>query len=366
MSLNSQIIKAPEPIPVMDSEIRLDRYTVDYSQHFAYKDLIVSSSVKQKASSLIIFIKNFIALIFKRVINYERIPQDIREARGIRGKVTFIQRSFKNLLKRKIKQSGTEKGKEIAEILDDYGCCVIKIDDTDFDLLSNAANPHLKNLSTKRAENDSKNRDFDENRYGLSRENEGRKLFKICEQILSKTGILDAVSIYIDQKASLIDVNPQINDVTDSFWHQIFVDLKLTDIPKASYYHRDASGGDIKAIFYLTDVGKSNGPFSYVIGSHKLRISMIDNLICETIDHSLGSTDSITRTKFSALPLKLRQKGAFGNDLLDDSKLSLEIQKSSWEITGTKGSIVLFDTKGIHRGGMVKESERKVLTTVLG
>ena len=69
---------------------------------------------------------------------------------------------------------------------------------------------------------------------------------------------------------------------------------------------------------------------------------------------------------FAALPRKLRQKCAFGNDLKADSPMLEEIVRATWKITAPAGSVVLFDTKGIHRGGMVEQGERRVLTCVLG
>jgi hypothetical protein len=138
-------------------------------------------------------------------------------------------------------------------------------------------------------------------------------------------------------------------------------------LPKAAYFHRDASGGDLKAIFYMSDVYDQNGPFTYSIGSHNISISRFDDYTCETNDSSGFSSTSISsRIKFSMLPSWLRQKGSFGNDLIDNSFLSKSIIDSAWSITSGKGSIVLFDTKGIHRGGMVREGERYVLTCVIG
>ncbi|RYD24834.1 MAG: hypothetical protein EOP89_10510 [Lysobacteraceae bacterium] len=96
-------------------------------------------------------------------------------------------------------------------------------------------------------------------------------------------------------------------------------------------------------------------------------ISRVDDLLCEANDHNgLAATDLSARRRFAALPAKLRQKGSFGNDLPDDQPESGRIVASTWEITGPKGSIVAFDTKGIHRGGMVEEGQRRVITCVLG
>ena len=104
-----------------------------------------------------------------------------------------------------------------------------------------------------------------------------------------------------------------------------------------------------------------------MLGSNRIRISRLDDLICEANDsNGLAGTDAKSRARFAALPRKLRQKGAFGNDLAPDSPLGREIGKGQWAVTADRGSIVLFDTKGIHRGGMVEDGERRVITCVIG
>ena len=74
----------------------------------------------------------------------------------------------------------------------------------------------------------------------------------------------DAVALRSDKRARLIDVNPQINDPSDDFWQLIFTDLPPSDRP-ARYFHKDASGGDIKAILYMSNVDSACGPFSYAM-----------------------------------------------------------------------------------------------------
>jgi hypothetical protein len=209
-------------------------------------------------------------------------------------------------------------------------------------------------------------RQFEESRGQASRLEQG-PLFDAIETILRESGVMAAADAYLGRPARLIDVNPQINDVTDSFWRDIFPDTELGELPATAYCHRDASGGDLKAIIYLSDVGGRNGPFSYVLGSNRIRISRLDDLICEANDsNGLGATDPAARRRFAALPKKLRQKGAFGNDLTPASPLSEDIKAGLWSIEAPRGSIVLFDTKGIHRGGMVVEGERRVVTCVIG
>ncbi len=234
-----------------------------------------------------------------------------------------------------------------------------------FGALEAAAGPAFDHLAKRRGMSNGK-RQFEESRGQASRA-EQRDLFNIIERTLTEAGIMAVASAYMGRKAALIDVNPQINDTTDSFWRDIFPDQALGALPATAYCHRDSSGGDLKAIIYMTDVDDRSGPFSYVVGSNRMRISRLDDLICEANDsNGLCGTDPTARARFAALPRKLRQKGAFGNDLTPESALGREIGDGLWAVKAGQGSIVLFDTKGIHRGGMVEQGERRVITCVIG
>ena len=231
--------------------------------------------------------------------------------------------------------------------------------------LQAAAAAQFEALAARRGASNGK-RDFDDARGQASRLDQG-PLFEQIEAILRESGAMAAADDYLGRTAHLIVVNPQINDVTDSFWRDIFPDIYIGDLPYTAYFHRDASGGDLKAIFHLSDEGELDGPFNYVLGSNRVRISRLDDLTCEANDgNGLSATDQIARRRFAALPKKLRQKGSFGNDLTPASPLSREIHAGLWTIEVPRGSIVLFDTKGIHRGGMVVEGERRAITCVIG
>jgi hypothetical protein len=66
-----------------------------------------------------------------------------------------------------------------------------------------------------------------------------------------------------------------------------------------------------------------------------------------------------------ALYRKLRQKGAFGNDVTDVSALSGRITAGPRTI-GPNGSIVIFQSKGIHQRHTAENGERPLITFVFG
>lgn len=348
------------------AEFHWNPAAIDYEQHFAYRDLAARPSLRDRAEALAIFSGSMAKLLLKRAIRYEMIPYDVRSDRSAGGRVRFVGAALGNMAAGAMrKRHASSAATSNAAIMDRNGCLVVTMPEAPRARLEAAAAAQFEVLAARRGRSNGK-RDFEESRGQASRL-EQSTLFNEIESILRESGVMAAANAYLGRPARLIDVNPQINDVSDTFWRDIFPDAQLDQLPATAYCHRDASGGDLKAIFYLSDVGDRNGPFSYVLGSNRIRISRLDDLICEANDgNGLGATDAAARRRFAALPRKLRQKGAFGNDLTDASPLSGGINAGLWAIQAPKGSIVLFDTKGIHRGGMVVEGERRVITCVIG
>jgi len=358
-------VSMPDNSMLMEETIKWSENKPDYLKHRAYAHKIESSTIFQKVSALVYFFRKLPLLLFKRVIQYERISYDLRNPKSLNHFLGLIWRLITNILRLDSQSVSPNNETAISRSLEKYGCCVVTLSHDDFGLITDAATQEFNQLAQKRESKiTDAAREFDDSRATSTT---GSELYKVINQVWSDMGIIDAVSTHLNKSSRLVDVNPQINDNSDTFWANIFPDINLKELPLAAYFHRDASGGDLKAILYMTDVSDRNGPFSYVLGSHKMQTSKIDDLIMEANDNNgLSSTGPIERTLFSALPSKLRQKGSFGNDLSDKDFFTQSIQESTWSICAPKGSLIIFDTKGIHRGGMVIASERRVITTVIG
>lgn len=338
---------------------------VEYEKHDAYRDLIDRAPLRLRLEALAIFGVSMAKLLFKRLIKYEFIPYDVRADRSAGGRLRFIGAALRNALRGDGRSHRRSAAADEAGQIARHGIEVVAMPEDRFAALDQASRVEFERLAARRGQSNGQRR-FEESRGQASRA-EQRELFEVIETTLREAGVFDTASAYLGRKARLIDVNPQINDTSDTFWRDIFPDTELNGLPPTAYCHRDASGGDLKAIIYMTDVDDRAGPFSYVIGSNRMKIDRLDDLICEANDsNGLAGTDARSRARFAALPARLRQKGAFGNDLRPDSALGQEIGQGLWAVKGRKGSIVLFDTKGIHRGGMVEAGERRVITCVIG
>ena len=341
---------------------------IDYDKHPAYVNLIKLANLKDKIRSIAIFTKFFFIVSVKRLISYELIPAHLRKPKSISSFIVFFKKIllnnyFKLLYKKDIPVEQT--GKQIFEKLDEQGICVVDINQNQFDKIEKFAFPLIENLRAFRNQKTKKSREFTESRTTLLRPN-NTDLFHAVESSFTESGILEAIAKYLGRPVKVIDINPQINDKSDDFWRHFFSDLVM-EPNSTAYCHRDASGGDVKVIIYLSDVKIDNGPFSFIIGSHKSKPNWVDNRVQEVNDTSgFSATDLKARQFFSALPAFLRKKCAFGNDLKTDSEAAKKISAAEWKITADKGHAVIFDSKGIHRGGMVLNDERLVITCIVG
>ncbi len=337
---------------------------VSYDTHHAYRDLVSRPSLSTRLQANLIFARSMVKLLAKRLIRYEFIPFDLRNDRTLAGRLRFARAAVGNIFSGDTRKQRRTAGGDTGRMTE-HGIHVVAMPSDRFAALQAVSQPEFDRLAARRGASNGR-REFEESRGQASRAAQ-RDLFDTIEATLREAGIFDIASAYLGRKARLVDVNPQINDTSDTFWRDIFPDAELSTIPPTAYCHRDASGGDLKAIIYMTPVDARRGPFSYVVGSNRMHISRLDDLICEANDsNGLAGTDPRSRALFAALPARLRQKGSFGNDLNPESELGREIGAGLWSVTAGEGSIVLFDTKGIHRGGMVEDGERRVITCVIG
>jgi hypothetical protein len=369
MNLKSKIILPPNNLKRFNIQNNEGSYKwINYLKHPGYNKLITKASIKNTVLSVLIFLYYFLIILTKRLISYETIPTHLRKIDGIISVLIFLKeaifRFFYNVFRLFHGKPDAVIENPISKMLSEYGVCVLKVDSSSFGKIQKLSAGLFADLRRTRGVS-SGGRRFEESRSSASKTSH-IKLFTEIEAYIQNSGILDGISGYIGHKIALVDVNPQINDKTDDFWRASFPDLSLRPPPTA-YFHKDTSGGDIKLIFYMTNVGEKNGPFTYVIGSNPKKYCKLLNWIEETNDQSgFSNTNLRSRMFFSALPKFLRKKSSFGDDLSYDKKTTLRLLNAAWKIKGTQGHVVIFDTKGIHRGGLLENGERSVITCTTG
>ncbi len=187
-------------------------------------------------------------------------------------------------------------------------------------------------------------------------------LYGLVQSVLEDCGALDAASAYLGRKAAVVRALVQMNDARDA---------------KSPGYdggpattrgmHLDTTYGIVKCLIYLSEVGPAQGPFCYVLGSHRLKLRNFEGLVRRAVDRAgLCRMDAGTRRLFSALPAVLRKKGSFGGDLLPGSGLAEQLLHAEYRWTSRDGNFAVFDTVGIHRGATVLEGYRLALFAIVG
>jgi hypothetical protein len=338
---------------------------IEYEHHPAYESLVAATTPAGRLAALAIFLRYLVVVVGKRALGYELIPAHLRRPRS----VSAVGELLLHVLRRAVPSGQDPAGADhpSSKVLDNLrrdGCCVIVASAGDLEAIASASASAFSDLRGARGSKED-GRAFMESRTQVLRDS-GSSLFEVIDACFRNCGVLQSVSAYRGRKVRLIDVNPQINDRSDDFWKRAFPDMG-SPVPRTAYLHKDASGGDIKVMIYLSDVGPANGPFSFVLNSHSYARSQRGDWVEETNDYAgFSGTDRWARSQFASLPRGLRRKCAFGNDIQDDDPISRRLLESEWRITGRRGTVVVFDPKGFHRGGMVEAGERLVITCTIG
>jgi hypothetical protein len=136
-------------------------------------------------------------------------------------------------------------------------------------------------------------------------------------------------------------VNGYFGMLTKLRYYNVWHNVVSQDSPRESQlWHRDPEDRAVLKVFvYLTDVDANCGPLSYAPGTH-----MYGNIK-------------------KAAPFTLYNEGNAYVQRSDDEQIAAIIPKSKW-ITATvpKGTIVVVDTRGYHKGGYVREGDRILYT----
>ena len=190
-------------------------------------------------------------------------------------------------------------------------------------------------------------------------------VFEALRTAMRAQGALDAASRYQGRSLDVTYLKLLINRAEDDWWRAPFADIGLSDPPAISM-HVDHLW-TTKAILYLSEVGADNGPFCYCLGSNHVQIGWLEGAARRANDRiDLSSCTPQSRRLFHALPRRFRRKAKFGNDLESDHPQLGRLLASERRFTSADGDLILFDDRGIHRGGMVQAGARCMLQIRLG
>jgi hypothetical protein len=142
------------------------------------------------------------------------------------------------------------------------------------------------------------------------------------QELISELSILSLAQGYLKSTPYL--------DVLGMWWHTDR--LNTPDKEAAQYFHFDLDRPKwLKVFIYLTDVDENTGPHMFVKGSHAT----------------------------GAIPKKILDKGYAR--LTDREILANYDPSSIVTMTGERGTVILEDTRGLHKGAHIKKGDRLML-----
>lgn len=151
------------------------------------------------------------------------------------------------------------------------------------------------------------------------------------------------INTYFSNNAELTAITKAYMRSTPTL--QTTLGAKLTYAPEnlgsGQGWHRDSYTKQFKAMVYLSDVSLDTGPFEYVLGSHTYR-------------HIFGSIMDNNYKKLRANNSRFEHT--------DVVKFSEKRNLERKVFDAPAGSIILFDSRGLHRGSPILSGHRFALT----
>lgn len=206
-----------------------------------------------------------------------------------------------------------------------------------------------------------------------------RKVSRILNKEFKKLGILEKLFIEFKCQMHISGFALELSLDRTKWWEPIqgFGNSKL------AYAHFDESIGIPKAILYLTNVNRENGPFLYYPNAlEELSLTSMQYLVGRSVNYvgtGLNSKlinyydksyhQSVSckkfREHFQMLPVEMRFNSHFGWEVLKNSALEERLVLGEKKLLGKAGTFLAFSGGGLlHRGGLVETGERLALQII--
>ena len=202
------------------------------------------------------------------------------------------------------------------------------------------------------------------------RTSENRSLINLIQEILEGYEIVELVGRYLGARQIVLPsahfkINEQ-SQAENNGVRNVFGELGAPD-PPMNGMHVDVTVFQVKAIIYLSEVdGPEHGAFHYVLGSNQAPQVPFDEFLQRMATGVFVPERGLpNRRVLMALHPGERQRLDFGADLAFDSEIGMELLEREAMFTSRQADMVLFDPRGVHRGGHVTAGERSILQLTL-
>lgn len=195
-----------------------------------------------------------------------------------------------------------------------------------------------------------------------TRNDEGAR--NVVRKFLVDCGLLQNASYHADKQLQVAGVTIHVSKPGDQHHYQQFRDCET--VTKLLNLHMDPKPGVMKAMIYLNEVTKDNGPFQFIQGSHKWKVDPIERIFawgnsvgnyCHTSEH---------RRVANAFPTRFRRTAIIGRLIQDGTSFSQFLLNSLTSYTSDWANVMVFNPCfNFHRGGQCRIGTRVNLQVVL-
>ncbi len=99
-------------------------------------------------------------------------------------------------------------------------------------------------------------------------------------------------------------------------------------------------------------------------GTHRIVVGWFEALALRAVDIWIDVYPQ-ERHLFAALPRTLRRKAKFGDDLVPEDARGKWLLDRERVVRSKEGDVFVFDVKGVHRGGLVRNGERRIIQVMM-
>lgn len=208
-----------------------------------------------------------------------------------------------------------------------------------------------------------------------------RTILRVLNREFRACGALDALGAYTGERMWAGGVSLELSVPQATWWANSFGGLSRA--PKTLYAHIDETIISPKAIVYLSDVDRTNGPTSYFPGAYEaLSLAPLQELVGRVVgnvgnaensplrafyakQYHQSMTSERFRRHFMKLPADMRFNSHFGWEILPESAAERSLCAREQFMVGEAGTYIVFDgARLLHRGGMLEQGERIALQVV--
>ncbi len=142
---------------------------------------------------------------------------------------------------------------------------------------------------------------------------------------------------------------------------------RLDEFPKGRLLnmHIDPLFTTRKIILYLENVGINNGPFSYVMNSHKFEVNTSTLLKSKSFGKSNYWQDIYNRAKLKLIPKSMGLTNVFGSTCDEQNHEHWRLIAKKEMIFKSNINAIMFSPSGMHRGGIVSPGYERLALQVI-